>query len=94
MGLNHSTAPVELRERFAFATEQVPAALRALRETLASAMPEAALLSTCNRTELYVASTQGDPRALVVPAIGWLAAKGGVGGDQLMASGNAPRDRT
>lgn len=85
MGLNHGTAPVELRERFAFASEQVPGALRGLRNALIHATPEAALLSTCNRTELYVATSATDPGALVRPAIEWLAAKGGVGGEQLMA---------
>jgi glutamyl-tRNA reductase len=85
LGLNHSTAPVELRERFAFASEQVPAALRGLSATLAAATPEAALLSTCNRTELYVATPRADPRELVRPAIDWLAAKGGVGSEQMMA---------
>jgi len=85
LGLNHSTAPVELRERFAFASEQVPPALRALRERLAAAMPEAALLSTCNRTELYVAAPQADLRELVPPTVDWLAAKGGVGREQLLA---------
>ena len=85
MGLNHGTAPVELRERFAFASDQVPGALRALQATLINATPEAALLSTCNRTELYVASTTADAGTLVRPAIDWLAAKGGVDGDQLMA---------
>jgi glutamyl-tRNA reductase len=85
LGLNHSTAPVELRERFAFASDQVPLALRALHERLACATPEAALLSTCNRTELYVASARSELHELVRPAIDWLAAKGNVGGDRLMA---------
>jgi glutamyl-tRNA reductase len=85
LGLNHSTAPVELRERFAFASEQVPAALRGLSALLAAATPEAALLSTCNRTELYVATPRTDLRELVRPAIDWLAAKGGVGSEQMMA---------
>jgi glutamyl-tRNA reductase len=85
LGLNHSTAPVELRERFAFASEQIPLALRALSERLASATPEAALLSTCNRTELYVASGHTELGQLVRPAIDWLAAKGGVAGEQLMS---------
>lgn len=51
LGLNHQTAPVNLRERLAFGAEALPAALAAVR-----ALPqvaEAALLSTCNRTELY-----------------------------------------
>ncbi|MBE7420598.1 MAG: glutamyl-tRNA reductase [Ideonella sp.] len=84
LGLNHGTAPLELRERFAFASEQVPPALRTLRDRLAAATPEAALLSTCNRTELYVAAPQADLHALVHPTADWLAAKGGVGRDQLM----------
>ena len=51
LGLNHQTAPVDLRERVAFAGDALPRALHSLR-----ALPnvaEAALLSTCNRTELY-----------------------------------------
>ena len=51
LGINHQTAPVSLRERVAFADEALPATLAALR-----ALPqvrEVALLSTCNRTELY-----------------------------------------
>ena len=61
LGLNHHTAAVDLRGRFAFAVEQLGPALRHLHERLAaphtqhpsSAQPEVALLSTCNRTELY-----------------------------------------
>ncbi|WP_101925236.1 MULTISPECIES: glutamyl-tRNA reductase [Luteimonas] len=51
LGINHQTAPVALRERVAFAGDALPAALAQLR-----ALPqvrEVALLSTCNRTELY-----------------------------------------
>ncbi len=51
LGLNHQTAPVGLRERVAFDAAALPAALSSLR-----ALPdvsEAAVLSTCNRTELY-----------------------------------------
>jgi glutamyl-tRNA reductase len=51
IGLSHRSAPVELRERFAFTSETIPGALQALRESgLAS---EAAILSTCNRVEIY-----------------------------------------
>ncbi len=51
LGFNHVTAPVELRERVAFPSHQLPDALRDLRNDLG--VPEIAILSTCNRTELY-----------------------------------------
>ena len=60
LGLNHTTAPLDLRGRFAFAPDQLPPALHGLRERLQRAAPEAALVSTCNRTELYVAA---EPRS-------------------------------
>ncbi len=85
LGLNHTTAPLDLRGRFAFAPEQLSPALRALRERLTRALPEAALLSTCNRTELYVAADPQQVRELVSPALDWLAAQGQVSGDQLSA---------
>jgi len=50
-GINHRTAPVEVREQAAFTAEQLPGALAELRECHAA--DEAAILSTCNRTELY-----------------------------------------
>ena len=54
IGLSHRSSPVELRERFAFADEKIPGALAALRESgIAS---EAAILSTCNRVEIYTAT--------------------------------------
>jgi glutamyl-tRNA reductase len=83
LGLNHVTAPVDLRGRFAFTPEQLSPALRGFRERVRRALPEAALLSTCNRTELYVAAEPAAVRELVVPAIDWLAAHGGVSGDEL-----------
>ena len=51
LGLNHQTAPVELRERVSFAGEALPVALASLRQH--TQLREAVLLSTCNRTELY-----------------------------------------
>ncbi|MFO1219117.1 MAG: glutamyl-tRNA reductase [Burkholderiaceae bacterium] len=85
LGLNHTTAPLTLRERFAFPPEQLTPALRALRQTLERAAPEAALLSTCNRTELYVAAEPRHLHELVQPAVGWLAGTGGVASDQLLS---------
>ena len=83
LGLNHLTAPLDLRGRFAFAPEQLSPALRGFRERLMRAVPEAALLSTCNRTELYVAAEPAQVNALITPAIDWLATQGKVTGEQL-----------
>jgi glutamyl-tRNA reductase len=66
LGINHQTAPVSLRERVAFSGDTVPAALDALRAL--PSVHEVALLSTCNRTELYaVTDDNGDALA------NWLA---------------------
>jgi glutamyl-tRNA reductase len=83
LGLNHTTAPLDVRGRFAFAPEQVQGSLRTLTQRLARATPEVALLSTCNRTELYLAADAHDAGALVQPATEWLAAQGGVSAGQL-----------
>ena len=51
LGINHETAPVDIREKVAFSTDQVDAALREL-----IALPvvnESVIVSTCNRTEIY-----------------------------------------
>ncbi|MEM7081056.1 MAG: glutamyl-tRNA reductase, partial [Pseudomonadota bacterium] len=53
-GLNYRTAPIELRERVAFPGEAIADALHQLRQDLTS-VTEAAIISTCNRTELYCA---------------------------------------
>jgi glutamyl-tRNA reductase len=52
-GLNHTTAPIEVREALAFSVEQQRDALQRLRERYRDC--EFVLLSTCNRVELYVA---------------------------------------
>ncbi len=83
LGLNHTTAPVDLRGRFAFAPDALAPALRGLQDRLQRVTPEAALVSTCNRTELYVAADRAPPRELVEPTLAWLAGQGGVGADQL-----------
>ena len=56
VGLNHKTAPVEVRERVSFSPEQIPNLLGQLRGV--PALQECALLSTCNRTEFYAVSQQ------------------------------------
>ncbi len=58
LGLNHKTAPIDLRERFAFASERLDQSLKGLRQSFTT-HKEVAILSTCNRTEIYCA---GDAR--------------------------------
>jgi glutamyl-tRNA reductase len=64
VGLNHHSAPVSLREQLAFAPEQLGQAVVAARAWFERHDPhgsdEAAILSTCNRTELYAASHGAD----------------------------------
>jgi len=57
VGINHKTAPVEIREKVAFAPERLSDALQELAAR--NAVNEAAILSTCNRTELYC-GVEGD----------------------------------
>lgn len=73
LGINHTTAPLDLRGRFAFAVEQIQPTLHGLRESL-SRRPEAAILSTCNRTEIYCAGEQQD----IEHTLDWMAYSGGV----------------
>lgn len=51
LGLNHRTAPVRLRERLHFSQHHLGRALTELRQALS--LPECAILSTCNRVEIY-----------------------------------------
>ena len=61
VGLSHHSSPVELRERFAFAEAKIPEALKSLRES--GIADEAAILSTCNRVEIYAATSLEPARA-------------------------------
>src|SRR5260370_527168 len=63
LGVNHRTAPLEVRERFAHAPREVPIALE---RVLAAGARGGVLLSTCNRTEFYVAEAEPP-----VPEIVW-----------------------
>ncbi len=63
LGLSHHTAPVSLRERFAFAEHHIPATLAQLRES--GLVSEAVILSTCNRVELYAATPLNESEAFV-----------------------------
>ncbi|HEV2277570.1 MAG TPA: glutamyl-tRNA reductase [Acidobacteriaceae bacterium] len=59
-GLNHKTAPVELRERLAIAKDALPEATRALLRS--PGVREAMILSTCNRVELVVSHNGTEPQ--------------------------------
>ncbi len=96
LGINHTTAPLDLRGRFAFAIDQIEPTLHRMRSdlsrtlSLSTSQPplEAALLSTCNRTEIYLANglvTQTSPEAPLNPTLDWLAHIGGVTPAELRA---------
>ena len=72
------TAPLALRERFAFGSSALGTAARALAQRFDS-HAEVAIVSTCNRTELYLGA---EPDA-VDPAMDWLAGAGAIGRDEL-----------
>jgi len=71
IGLNHKTAPVELRERLAVQETDIPEILR--QRINHPAIREAALLSTCNRVEITVVTH--DPDAAIAAVHEWFAEK-------------------
>jgi len=83
LGINHHTAPLDVRGRFAFTLEHIAPTLHQLREALASSVGalEAAILCTCNRTEIYCAA----PRAAPEHTLQWLARSGGTSSQALRA---------
>lgn len=62
VGLNHRTAPVEVRERLAFGERELPAALQAMVDR--DAIQEGLIVSTCNRVELLATSSLEPREAL------------------------------
>ncbi len=83
LGINHTTAPLDLRGRFAFALDQIAPTLQGLRQSLGQSEAhrgvESAIISTCNRTEIYCA---GD-HAAMNHTLDWLAHSGGVSSEVL-----------
>lgn len=67
LGINHKSASVALREKVAFSPDAMVDALQSLRAL--DEISEAVILSTCNRTELYVSHTTATPQFL----LNWLA---------------------
>ena len=82
LGLNHTTAPLALREQLAFAADGLADTLAELKQRLSQSLrgdAEVALLSTCNRTELYIANALHTPAPeLLHHATQWLAAHKGL----------------
>ncbi len=72
LGINHLTAPVDIREKVAFAPEQMGKALRELQDI--PAVNESVIVSTCNRTEIYC-DTSSDCSEVITH---WLTAHHGI----------------
>lgn len=70
LGINHKTAPVALREQVAIGDERLPVALRSLRQL--PAVAEAAIVSTCNRLEIYATAEPGEEGRLTRSLVEWL----------------------
>src|SRR5215216_5108437 len=80
LGLNHNSAPVQLRERIHFSEDQIRAALARLAcGNIASSLAETTILSTCNRIEIYSASNSPSFQELEV----FLSETRGVSVDEL-----------
>ena len=80
LGINHKTAPVAVRERVAFGPDQLCDALRELCQRAGAR--EAAILSTCNRSELYLEMEPEQEQKV----LGWLAEYHGLVLDDLQGS--------
>ncbi|EED36616.1 glutamyl-tRNA reductase [Luminiphilus syltensis NOR5-1B] len=82
IGINHDSASVALREQVAFAPERQAEALTSVIEH--TALEEAVILSTCNRTEVYgMAAESEDPAALSESVMRWVADFHGVAVNEL-----------
>jgi glutamyl-tRNA reductase len=92
VGLNHRSAPIEVRERVAFPADAQRDAVGSIREVSAAA--EVVLVSTCNRTEIYL---RADDDAVLTRVSRWLASTPGARGVDLtphlyqLSGGDVPR---
>ena len=80
LGINHRTAPLAIREQLVFQPTEIGPALHELLRI--PDVSEAAILSTCNRTEVYCSLATG---ANATPLTEWLARYHGVPGERLSA---------
>ena len=77
LGLNHQTAPVDIREKVAFAPEQMSQALSQLQKL--PVVNESVIVSTCNRTEIYCETGQQDIEEITA----WLSTFHGLSANEL-----------
>jgi glutamyl-tRNA reductase len=77
VGVNHSTTPIEIRERLAVSSAHVPDALSLLQKYVSQGL----ILSTCNRTEVYSISNSGGASH---PGIDFLKAWANISNDDLL----------
>jgi len=83
LGLNHVTAPLSLREKVAFPGDALRDAVGDLRSHLRSLLPETAILSTCNRTEIYCATPE--PAAARGEIARWMVERNGLGAGEKLS---------
>jgi len=88
LGISHKTAPVALRERLAFTEHEASEFARAL--TASEEVREAVVLSTCNRTEVYL--VVGDPVQAEGDVLGLLARRAGIRPTELAEAIYSPRN--
>lgn len=81
LGLNHTTAPLDVRERVSFPGEGLRDAVTDMRKSLRDLVPESAILSTCNRTEIYCATRE--PVQAPAALAEWLSSRQGLASAQL-----------
>jgi glutamyl-tRNA reductase len=82
LGLNHTTAPLALREKVAFPSgDAVGGALADLRLRMKGLTPEAAILSTCNRTEIYCKTDV--PQEAGQALVQWMGEQHGLGDNSI-----------
>ncbi len=86
-GINYNTAPVAIRERLAFPAEILPCSLKSLKQT--ADIHEAAILSTCNRTEFYYHSAEDTPNRLIE----WIATEKDIDPDDFIPFLYSYKDR-
>jgi glutamyl-tRNA reductase len=89
LGMSHKTAPVHVRERLAFGTGELPAALSSLVDR--DVIGEASIVSTCNRVEIVAAGTEAEQCFSRIQA--FLSERGGLDGGSLAPHLYKRRDR-